>query len=524
MEFERVLETFQSRVREAAQIPLPREGDADNSNDDLIDDDDDDEPILIVEAVASSSLQCHDAEEGGTQINIVLPSYVDGSSTTDHHFIPFESFLRLGESQIIEQQQQTTQLPHLRRDNDDGGRCTSQSDHHADDDNEGRINNDNHSDNDSVIPGSSFLNLGASMLAEASTTGPIKCSGVGVHGGKNDDDDDDDTTLLTEAGRSQTMDDSGVVGGGEQGQQSTITTTSMTSTVTASSQNSIVMIVDESSCRWNSAGASPTAVSNHAGPCHEETRATMTDDGVQSGVVPTVAKNTDMGALVEASAISARAHEFASEPTFQSKTGVEVQLGKVHELDIADAAVEPGDYHQFDIADAAVPPWGTVFPERVVGTPEQNVNNVTNDTVAPESPACENAVTNSQIFVQSVRETGKNAQKASSSDVGSPDDDSGNNIAPSLEENSSDCIPMSQQAPTVRGATLSIRPMESSEVDVETGIDAVAPIQQSAGERRAGGGTTAPVLRRQRPKPNRKQEQGYYPSSSLFVSRRYFSR
>ncbi|KAG7351096.1 hypothetical protein IV203_010456 [Nitzschia inconspicua] len=162
----------------AAKIPLPKSFDGQDG------DDDDADHLLICQGASID------------EADILFPS---PSSNTNN--IPFESFLRLGASQM--------------------GDTSPAIIHHQ---KNGSLADSSDGD-DSIIPMASFMKLGASMLAEAITASKScddgQCNnhetidGVGEQKIRDDyqndnetDREEDDTAPLTEAGQSQLLDDS----------------------------------------------------------------------------------------------------------------------------------------------------------------------------------------------------------------------------------------------------------------------------------------------------------------------------
>jgi hypothetical protein len=173
---ERILRWMTTRATvhafEAAHIPLPEDNDDDievhhNQNSNEVE-----EPTFIVEG--SFYGEYDDDDEGG-------PEKV---ATTTNHDIPFESFLRLGESQIMDRhppspkQEEEQQQQQPLESNKDDIVCYG----HDDDDND--------DDDDSVIPSESFMKVGSIM------SGSSRCSDDSV------DNNEEGTAPLTDAEQS----------------------------------------------------------------------------------------------------------------------------------------------------------------------------------------------------------------------------------------------------------------------------------------------------------------------------------
>mmetsp|Transcript_22752 Transcript_22752/g.36861 ORF Transcript_22752/g.36861 Transcript_22752/m.36861 type:complete len:618 (+) Transcript_22752:62-1915(+) len=162
--FEAALAALEALVSEAARIPLP----ADDDHEELPNDDEG--PVLIVEGEMDTGAE-------------------DIETTMVQSSIPFESFLRLGESQIMEQQRPTI-LGNGSHETQHPGQQQKQQENKEEEEN-GECSE---SDDDSIIPSESFMKIGALLSSSKSEA----------------EEDEEDTAPLTEAERSQ-MEDSTLV-------------------------------------------------------------------------------------------------------------------------------------------------------------------------------------------------------------------------------------------------------------------------------------------------------------------------
>jgi hypothetical protein len=488
IEFEKVLVAMQNLAKEAARVPLPQ--------------DDEDLPVLIVEAT-SAPRSCDVGEE--PEVQDTPPS--DTIST--NHSIPFESFLKLGESQIAEQ---GSRLPVAF----EGYEITSDVY-----DDEGSEHGYDGYGNEKFIPGVSFMNLGASMLAEALSTTP-KSSDMN---GDDNVDDDDSTAPLTEPGRSQ-MDDSGVVivDPGHQSTTTTATATPATSiTIGTPAQNAPVIADSSIEIRIPSA----TDV-----PC-QETEGTAIIHGMENDTF-VLAMNTNVSPVREGGGNSTKDWRDVDE----SKAGVnqpETYRQNVLEASPCRATLpEEGNDAPEEAANITIDP--SVAPEPIETVQLNNVldpspsratlpeggddasietaNNAIATSALPESLECVN-VAFSHSLVDCSLETERKEKEAETVKVRLAEVISNEEIAPTLNACTRDSLPTNEQT------TPSTRTMGNGLNHVEAEFDSTPAVERPAAERRSPGTS---VRRREQPKPVRKKEKGYYPSSSLFVARQYFSR
>ena len=175
---ERILRWMTTRATahafEAARIPLPDDDDNitmelrnKNNNDHLKDDNEVlEEPTTLI--VEGNFYGEYDDDETA-----------ENAPTSINHDIPFESFLRLGTSQIMDRTQTPTPPP------------TQEQQQPVEQTKDDSVYCDDDDDNDSVIPSESFMKLGSIM------SGSSRCSDDNI-----DNNEEEDTAPLTDAGQS----------------------------------------------------------------------------------------------------------------------------------------------------------------------------------------------------------------------------------------------------------------------------------------------------------------------------------